>query len=331
MISRHALSFLAIFGLCRPLGAQAPFLFSCAEDTHIPAAKRQAINSVASDFAQKMLDQDVNGAFELFSEAGKANVTREQLQAQAATNLRQFELKNTSIQHTYFIELTGKSPGSVVCSTDLSKPDGWESMAAANVPEQSHVVMSAQARNNRIAFTLWLVPEHGAWKVQSFWLNVATLADKDSLQLWQAARAQESKGHQLNAFLLYASALQAANRGSNFQLGITQAILQDLSKLRKPLEMEGAPPFLWKNGDTTYKVLNIGPIAIGGKIYVTIAHEVQPWQSNEQVDGWNKELLSYFKRHFPEYSDTFAGLVARALERGTSRGYGTVEEISSAK
>jgi hypothetical protein len=77
--------------------------------------------------------------------------------------------------------------------------------------------------------------------------------------------------------------------------------------------------------------MNVGPIAIAGKMYILIVHQVSPWQSDAQVDGWNKELLSYFKRRFPEYSDVFSGLVARAIEQGTSRGFGTVEEVPSAK
>jgi hypothetical protein len=75
----------------------------------------------------------------------------------------------------------------------------------------------------------------------------------------------------------------------------------------------------------------VGPIAVGGKIYVILVHEVSPWQSNDQVDGWNKLLLGFVKQRFPEYSDMFAGLVARAVERGSNRGYGTVEELPARK
>ncbi len=104
-----------------------------------------------------------------------------------------------------------------------------------------------------------------------------------------------------------------------------------MAKLTVPDEIKGQPPFLWKNGETTYKVMNLAPTAIGGKLYVVINHEVSPWQSNEQVDGWNKELLAYFKHRFPEYTDTFAGLVARATERASNRGFGTVDETSPSK
>jgi hypothetical protein len=180
-----------------------------------------------------------------------------------------------------------------------------------------------------LAITVWLLPEKGLWKVHSFRVNISALADKDSLQLWELARAQQARQHSFNAAILYSAAAQAADRGPNFQLGIAQSISEGMSKISLPVEISGQPPFLWKDGETTYKVWNVAPLAIGGKIYLMIVHEVSPWQSDGQVDGWNKELLNYFKRRFPEYSDVFAGLVARARERGSNRGYGTVEELSS--
>jgi hypothetical protein len=266
----------------------------------------------------------------MMSADGKADVSPDQL-AQAVQGIKQFEPKNPAIQHTYFVELTGKSPGNVVCAMDLTKPDGWESLAAASVPEQAHVILSAETRNNKLAFAVWLVPEQNTWKVQSFWMNVATLADKDSKDLWQLGHEQVAKKHNFNAALLYAAAGQVANRGPSIQLGITQAIREDTSKMDLPSEIQGQPPFSWKNGQVTFKVMNVGPIAIAGKMYVMIVHQVSPWQSEAQVDGWNKDLLSYFKQRFPEYSDIFSGLVARAIEEGTNRGFGTVEELPVAK
>jgi hypothetical protein len=325
----------ACFGVVVLLTCQAlpqmPFASSCGEDAHIDTPKKNEIDSVAMEFVQTVLGPNPSAAFDFMSKAGQAETSRQQLDGAATAIIRQFEPKNVTLQHTYLIELKGKSPGRVVCATDLSKPEGWESLAAADVPEQAHVLLSADTRNNKLAFVVWLVPQQSEWKVQSFRMNVSTLAEKDSVQLLELARTQQARQHSFNAALLYAAAAQTADRGPNFQLGITQSISDETSKLTAPAEIQGQPPFFWKNGETTYKVASVGPIAVGGKIYVIIVHEVSPWQSNEQVDGWNRELLSYFKRRFPEYSDFFAGLVARATERGSNRGYGTVEELSTAK
>ena len=247
------------------------------------------------------------------------------------TNVVLSRLKDTRVQRTYLLNLKGKSPGSIVCGRDLSKPDGWASLAASDIPEQAYVQIAAHAINNEIIFTLWLVPEQSQWKVQSVWTNVSTLADKGALQVWQLARAQSAQGHQFNAALLLNAAAELAQRGPNFQAGITQSISKDMSELALPAELKGDLPFIWKSADHTWKVLNAGPLAIGGKIYVLIVHEVQPWQTDAQVDGWNKQLLVYFRKRFPEYSGVFAGLVARARERGTNRGFGTVEELAPPK
>jgi hypothetical protein len=310
--------------------AQGPFLGSCAEDAQIDAAKKKTIDSVATSFAQAVFGPNPSAAFNFMSKAGQAATTQQQFDGAVAI-IRGLEATNVILQHTYLIDLIGKSPGRVLCGSDFSKPDGWESLVAEDIPEQAHVLLSADTRNNKLAITLWLLSEKGEWKVHGFRTNISALADKDALQLWQLARAQQARQHSFNAAILYSAAAQAADRGPNFQLGIAQSISEDMAQISVPVELSGQPPFLWKDGENTYKVGNVAPLAIGGKIYLVIVHEVSPWQSDGQVDGWNKQLLGYFKRRFPEYAEVFAGLVARATEHGTDRGYGTVEELPSSK
>jgi hypothetical protein len=310
---------------------QAPFVSSCGEDGQIDGTTRKTIDSVAMNFIQTMLGPNPSSAYDLLSKDGQAGTSREQLEGVATKTVRPYEPKNLTVEHTYLIKLKGNSPGRVVCSTDLSKPEGWESLAAKSIPEQAHVSLSADTRNNKLAFVAWLVPEQRDWKVETFWVNISALADKDSVELWNLARAQQTQRHSFNAALLYAAAGQTANRGPNFQLGVAQSIADDMSKLSVPFEIRGQPPFSWGTEEATYKVINVGPIAVGGKIYVTITHEVPPSRSDKEMDALNRKLISYFKRRFPEYSDVFAGVVARAVERGSNRGYGTVDALPALK
>lgn len=289
------------------------------------------MDSAAMAFAGLLLGPNPSAAYDLFSKEGQQGTTREQIATDGQTFIRQFEPKNLSVRHTYLMNLFGKSPGRIVCGTDFTKPDGWESVGAADIPEQGHVLLSADVTNAHAAIAVWLVPENNNWKVQSFWLNISSLGDKDSTQLWELANVQKARGHNFNAVMLYVAASQTANRGPNFQMGITQRISEDSADLVIPADLKGQPPFLWKSGDTIFKVLSYGPVAIGGKDYIFVVHEVAPWETDGQVDGWNKQLLSYFKQRFPEYSEIFAGIVVRAKERGTNRLYGTVEETPSSK
>jgi hypothetical protein len=306
--------------------AQAPFLSECGEDQHIDPAKRSAIEASAMQFAKTAVGGDSTTTYGLLSKEGRAAATHEEL-VQLLGLLRQFEPTNLAPEHTYLIDIKGVAPKTVVCGTNLAQQDGWAALSVSDLREQAYSLISADMVNNKLTFTLWLVPEDGTWKVQSFWMNASTLADKDSEQLWKLAQSQNLLGHRFNATLLLAAAGQAANRGPNFQMGITQPISEDWSKLSVPAEVQGQPPFLWKDGEKTYKVTNVSPMAIGGKIYVVIVHEVPPWKDDNEVVGWNREVLSYFEKRFPEFTDAFAGVVARATEQGGHRGYGTVDGI----
>jgi hypothetical protein len=314
-----------------PARAQAPLAFSCGEDSHVDAAKKQAVDSAAMAFAALLIGTDPGAAFDSFSKVGQQSTTRDGLAASVGPFLRQFPPTNLAVQHTYFINLGGKSPGRAVCGADVSKPDGWESLAAADVPEQAHVAISADVPNGHIAINVWVVPEANAWKVQSFWLNFSTLGEQDSVQLWTLATAQRARGHNFNASLLYTAATQTSNRGPNFQMGIAQTISKDASNFTPPDQVKGQPPFLWQSGPTTFKVLSVGPIAIAGKIYVIVVHEVAPWSADAQADAQNKLVIAYLEKTFPEISEVFAGLVVRAVERGGNRIYGTVEEFPAPK
>ncbi len=151
------------------------------------------------------------------------------------------------------------------------------------------------------------------------------MAGKDAKQILDWALREAAAGHALNAHLLATSASALADRGPNLRLDIAERIAKERERLRVPGDLRGAPPHEWRAGDATFTVKNVSLVAIDGKIFVVVAHEVEPWERNEDVDALNKRLIAEFRKRFPEYSEAFAGVAARALERGTTRGFGTVD------
>jgi hypothetical protein len=321
---------ILVLGFCITGSPQGPAAASCGENDQINGPKRQVIETVALNFVQTLLGSNPSAAYTLLSEPGKREAPNEEALKRAGDAIQHFKPVDVKIQHTYVVDIVGKSPGRVICGSNLSKPEGWVSVVAANVSEQAYVLLSAEAINNQFVFTVWLIPEAGAWKVQSFSTNAVTLADQGTDQLRERARVQKAKGHDFNAALLYSAVMQTTNRGPDFQLGMTDSIAKEASQLHLRSEIGGHPPFEWKASDMTFWVLNVGPVAVGGKIYVMIQDESPAWSTDAQIDGWNKKLIAYFKGRFPEYSDVFAGIVVRANEKGTHRGFGTVEEVPSA-
>lgn len=309
----------------------SPGVTRCYFDDGIELARRRAINSVAEGFMRAVLGGNATAAYGMLAAELQSKVTLDQFKGQVdvVTAYAPVKLART---RSFFLELNGTSPGKVVCAEDLSRPGGWQALAAANIPEQAHVLLTAKTVNNGLTFALWLTPAQSDWKVRGFWWNVSSMAGKDSSQLWEMGRAQAAKGNNFNAAALLTAAGKLAERGPDFQMGLTPAISESLSKLPPlPPDMAGERPFLWKDGATTYKVQTIGPIGVGGKIHLIIEHEVPTGQTDETFEARNKELIRYFKKRFPEYSDAFAGVIVRALESGTTRGYGTVDEHSGTK
>lgn len=312
--------------------ARAQFFSSCAESEKIATSKRGAIEEAALSFTRAALGNDMDAAYDQFTAEAQQNLTREQFRGTVQQVLQPLgSFKNLRVQHTYFVHLVGTSPQRIICGDDISSPQGWVAVAAKDVPEQGHVLVEGQALNNAWVFAVWLIPEQGKWRVQSFYANASTLADKSAEDIWALARAEKARGHSLNAAVLWAAATALASRGPNFQLGILPTIQEEMQQLSVPQELQGQPPFLWKAGEKAFRVLMVGPIAIGGKIYLVIDHEVQPWINDEQVEGWNRELMRYVVGRFPEYSEIFAGLLIRGREQGSNRLFGTVKEVTQPK
>jgi len=297
----------------------------CIQDTAIGELE-QRIDSAASHFVDALIREDSASAFSDLSAELRQKLSSEQLAEQIHT-IHQFEPANAKVLHTYYIQAGEQRVDRVVCGINLPEPSQRVILSATNVPEQAHVLLSADTRNNQIAFTVWVLPVNGEWRVRGFWFNVAALADQGPNRLWEQAREQSRREHRFNAALLYVAALQLMNRGPDFQMETAQEIREEMTHVVAPHEIQGPPPFTWRSKDRVWTILSAGPLAVGGKIYLMIAHEVPQIQTDGQVDRWNKELLAYFKSHFPEYSDVFAGIVIRAHERGTNRGFGTVEEL----
>jgi hypothetical protein len=312
-------------------GKKGASMSSCVQDDSIDPAKRHALDTAALDFAGKVISAEPTLALTSFVAQFQNAATRDQLESVEASVVRPMQPKNLALLHSYLVRVTAGAPSRVICAKDITRPDGWVAMSAVAVPEQAHVLLSADSRNNQWAMDVWLVPEQKQWKVQGFWLGAATLGDLDSTALWQMGQSERTRGHEFNAALLLAAASQTANRGPFFQLGISQPIAKDLAALPFPAEIRGQPPFEWKSGENSFKVLQVGPISIAGKLYVTLGQEVPPWRNDSEADGQNRRLLAYFNDRFPEYRSVFAGVVARAYERGTHRTYGTVDAVAPEK
>jgi len=308
---------------------RAQFMSSCAQNDKIEPVKRQAIQATAFDFSSSVVAQRADSAYDMLTAEAKRDTSHQEFQAVVQQIAKLFgKLTEVSVRDVYLSKVVGIVPLQVVCGDDLSRPQGWVAVSVKDVSEQAHVIVETRAVNNTLVLTLWLIPEKSVWRVHHFHANVSTLADKSVEDIWLLARRENAKGHAFNSWVLLAAAAQIGFRGPHFQLGLQQAIQEDLRQFTPPAEIQGQAPYQWKTKNRVFRILQVGPIAIGGKVYLSIAHETEPWSKDEQAEQWNQELIRFFSGRFPEYSEVFAGLVVRAHERGGTRGFGTVREVT---
>lgn len=301
----------------------------CAIDSQIPSPVRNSIESAASGFVDKLIGSNPDTAFDALSAESKMADKRSQY-LDMVNMYKHFSPTHIAIQHTYMTSDARPGIEQIFCSMPQSGADDWEVFNVVGVPEEAVVLFSGEMTNNSLAIPVWLVHEQNTWKIQEFWVGPSSLGEKDATAIWDMARAERKLGHNFNAALLYITANQESFRGMFFQIGVSQAIGEDMLNFQIPAEINGQPPFIWKNKDTTWQILNIGLISIGGKTYIVIVQQVQPWVSDAEVDKWNKDLIAYVQMRFPEYRSAFSGIVVRAMEKGTSRGFGTVDESGPA-
>jgi len=308
----------------------------CQTDDEVAEGDRAAYEGPALNFVRALLGPEPSNAYAAVTVAMKQTTTPEAFAAFVRTNVGSLgSMGNLHVAHSYY--LTGMSTGTgqyrVLCTTvahgSFSVPEGRVLVAATSAPEQAHVIVEGDTRNNTFAFVLWLLPEQGQWRVENMHLTATAMVGKSALEFWSLARAQREHHHDFNAYVLYTTALQLASRGPAFQPGIQAEIEKELGQLQKPRELEGTPPFSWQLDGATFRILKVAPVGMDGKIYLMLSQEVAPWSDAPEVDRENHVLGSAFPKIDPEYTDAFDDLIIEAVERGGARVFRTLARATS--
>lgn len=302
-----------------------PFATSCGTDDQISAHNHAITDMVATSFVREALGPNPETAYSNFTAEAKEGVSAEKFVVMFKGVQQMGPFKDLRVVHTYLAQVTGGAQAQRVVCGNLSKPEAWVAVNTKPGPAQAYVVLEAQALNNTWTFVLWLMPEAGQWRVEYSQAQATTIVDKTAEDLQRMAESELQENHNFNGFILYAAALQMAARGPFLQLGIQPEIQKRFENLKPPPGLTGQPPFDWKLGQS-FSVLNVGPIGVGQDIYLMIDQQIGPWTDDKGADQKNHELITAFSNAYPEYRHAFAGIVARAHERGGDRGYGTVVE-----
>lgn len=298
---------------------------SCAIDGQIDPGNRAALSAAALAFVNGVLASDPEQAYSAMTGEVRAHTPERQF-ADSLTSLQGMApYANLHVAHIYFIRSTGSGiEARALCGT--AGGNKWVSVAIKPGRTQAHVEIAASTRNNDWAFTLWLVPEGGAWKVQYFNTSASAIVGHGPEMLLARARAERAAGRMFNASMLYAGVQATAGRGSTFELGIMQDLQKDLTTFKVPQELKGSTPYRWTLAGHTYKVAQVSLIGFEGKLGLIFTLPKPEWLGDADADESNRIFIADFRNAHPDCSLAFAFLAASATKPDNSGGFRTVYE-----
>jgi hypothetical protein len=304
------------------LGAHAGI---CQRDEEIAPPTRAAIEAAAMTYVRTVLSADPASGYAMMTKEVQAASTPLKFTAAMMAVKAMQPTGRLQVARSYFIQSAGSGPDARTVCGPLSDSQ-WVSLEIKPGREQAHVEIDGQARNNGLAFTLWLLPEQGDWRVESFHAAYSSIVGLTPEMLLKRAREESTLGHRFNATMLYAGAQATVDRGPAFQLGVRQDLQQDLRTFPLPPEFQGTPPFTWKMNGHAYSVSQVTIVGVDGKLGLIFLLPQKTWTDNQAADRVNRAFLNDFIATHGDYRRAFQFLVARALKPDKSGGFGTAYE-----
>ena len=280
----------------------------CLTNNDVSAADRQPYEAAGLAMAKDMVRGNLSDVYSQVSADAKSIVTLSQLAAlRQVSGPSMTTLTFLRVTHTYFLQAItgGESTVTVLCPAvaagTMSSPEDQVFVALKSSAKQAHVIVEGDGdKQSTWNFAFWLVLEDGVWRMRAVHFGPAVMFGKSASDYWADARDQRRLGHMFNAAMLYKAADGLASKGPNFQPGILREIEGDAKNLSVPPELKGAPPYLWKFGANSYRVLQVIPFFAGGETTLAVKVEVPSVGDNKATDESNHVLIRHLIDAYPE-------------------------------
>ncbi len=301
----------------------------CHEDAEIDATLRNSADAFATTFFDGILKGEQEQTYATLSGELKTNMPADRFGGilKKIAGLGTFSPRK--LEHIFQPSITGGDQS--ICK--ISTPDGSVIVTAFPNRTQVHLLYAAKKGADDWAFTTWLLKSEttGTWEVASFNLYPASLEGTYARDLMPLAAAQDKKGNELNAYLLYIGALGLADRGGDYRLGVHQDAESALKAFDVPEEVRGDPPYAWTFDGNTFSVVHVEITSAEKQLGLAFYYQYPEWDGKDNgiADKRNRLLLDGFVKKHPEFKEAFGFLVARALRTGSDAGFGTVYDAKT--
>ncbi|MEJ0060253.1 MAG: hypothetical protein WDM79_12040 [Terricaulis sp.] len=296
----------------------------CQSNGEIAASERAAMEAAAVAYMDAFVADPI-AAREGMSRAGKAATeARAPLEA-AAAQYRNFEITTPrAASGAYLLRFSGGRAGELA---PCGMSGGRAAFAARSGAWRTGVVLLTDASRGDTERTtsVWMEHEDGAWRVRGVHFAVSQICGDDAAALWEAAKEQRARGHELNAGMLYVAARGTLQRGAFFQDRLWQDFAADEATFVAPTYLQGPMPLTLPLGGRNYSVTALQYTGVGdGDVVLVIQYAAGAWQSTDQANAMNHALIDAFNAAYPEWRETFDAVVARAQNADGTTTFGTV-------
>lgn len=289
----------------------------CSTDDQISIAERQRMQQAADAFLHTLANApDQVGP--LLTDEFRA------MSAQLPDFSRRMGPVHGAVAHAYLLQFSSGAQhgtavpcGEVSAAAFINRGGAWKSGVVQFVePVRRH--------DERIV-SVWMDFEHHAWRVRAVRFNLSKLNGRDAARLWSDGRAQRARGHLLNAMMLYAAANGLLDPEGFVQPSMAQAFRADRSTLPQLSELHPPLPALWAEGGQDFNITKLEFSGFdSGEVALIVDYRVEVWRGDENAAALNHILIDGFNKRYPEWPETFDGIIARANRPDGSGSWATV-------
>jgi hypothetical protein len=152
------------------------------------------------------------------------------------------------------------------------------------------------------------------WKLAGFYAKSPQLSGHNAAWFIQRARDFKAKAQNHNAGLYYREAI-ALSTPVDFMSTLATDKLYDESQAMQPADMptDGNPMDIGAGGKI-YHLTEIFPMAVGKDLDVEVNYEAADVSNSGRTFQENTAVIKALVAKFPEFRESFAGVIARAVE-----------------
>ncbi|MBI5355291.1 MAG: hypothetical protein HZB68_02435 [Candidatus Aenigmarchaeota archaeon] len=274
-------------------------------------------DTAAKSYITLMNDTDYNGLYKVLSTNAKEIISKRDIQAvinQIKSNYG--DLKDVRLKDVFRLSTTSNKQAAL-CTNSLS--DKKNSYSVYVLPDSQKFVTTIHEVNvgsyGRFYIIMFLVSEENNLKIRAFYFQPSGIGERDADYYLGQAEKQLAQGSNRSAFLYYSIGLQFL---PNNQLVSTQYVREVKGKMDavtvSNLSQNVEEKWTTSTGDV-FTVYRVGPTVIHNETGLSINYITESVSNVPQIEKESKELASYIKTAFPEYSTAFDFILIEATEK----------------